>query len=134
MIVRPMRSPDRGFITTEAGRDSNGSVFTECGNRQNTALVHCAGIEPTDLPVMSGVLWPTELAMRLSDAGAGLACRKAPKNMPSTAIVPSHPLMLGGTGGGVDARIRSAPGRSRTGCARFRKPALYPLSYKGVAS
>lgn len=45
---------------------------------------------------MSGVLWPTELAMRLSDAGAGLACRKAPKNMPSTAIVPSHPLMLGG--------------------------------------
>lgn len=79
MIVRPMRSPDRGFITTEAGRDSNGSVFTECGNRQNTALVHCAGIEPTDLPVMSGVLWPTELAMRLSDAGAGLACRKAPK-------------------------------------------------------
>lgn len=79
MIVRPMRSPDRGFITTEAGRDSNGSVFTECGNRQNTALVHCAGIEPMDLPVMSGVLWPTELAMRLSDAGAGLACRKAPK-------------------------------------------------------
>lgn len=54
--------------------------------------------------------------------------------MPSTAIVPSHPLMLGGTGGGVDARIRSAPGRSRTGYARFRKPALYPLSYKGVAS
>ena len=52
--------------------------------------------------------------------------------MPSTAIVPSHPLMLGGTGGGVDARIRSARGRSRTGCARFRKPALYPLSYKGV--
>ena len=39
-----------------------------------------------------------------------------------------------GTGGGVDARIRSAPGRSRTGYARFRKPALYPLSYKGVAS
>lgn len=34
MIVRPMRLPDRGFITTEAGRDSNGSVFTECGNRQ----------------------------------------------------------------------------------------------------
>lgn len=32
MIVRPMRLPDRGFITTEAGRDSNGSVFTECGN------------------------------------------------------------------------------------------------------
>lgn len=51
MIVRPMRLPDRGFITTEAGRDSNGSVFTECGNRQNTALVHCAGIEPTTFPL-----------------------------------------------------------------------------------
>lgn len=51
MIVRPMRLPDRGFITTEAGRDSNGSVFTECGNRQNTALVHCVGIEPTTSPL-----------------------------------------------------------------------------------
>lgn len=51
MIVRPMRLPDRGFITTEAGRDSNGSVFTECGNRQNTALVHCVGIEPTTFPL-----------------------------------------------------------------------------------
>ena len=27
--------------------------------------------------------------------------------------------------------MQSAHGRSRTGCARFRKPALYPLSYKG---
>lgn len=31
MIVRPMRLPDRGFITTEAGRDSNGSVFPSAG-------------------------------------------------------------------------------------------------------
>lgn len=30
--------------------------------------------------------------------------------------------------------MQSAQGRSRTGYARFRKPALYPLSYKGVAS
>lgn len=92
MIVRPMRLPDRGFITTEAGRDSNGSVFTECGNRQKYGTRALRWNRTNDLPVMSRVLWPTELAMQ------------------------------------------SAHGRSRTGCARFRKPALYPLSYKGVAS
>lgn len=49
MIVRPMRLPDRGFITTEAGRDSNGSVFTECGNRQK--IRHsCIALESNQRP------------------------------------------------------------------------------------
>lgn len=34
MIVRPMRLPDRGFITTEAGRDSNGFDFLRVPNHQ----------------------------------------------------------------------------------------------------
>lgn len=70
MIVRPMRLPDRGFITTEAGRDSNGSVFTECGNRQKYGTRALRWNRTNDLPVMSRVLWSTELAMRLSDADA----------------------------------------------------------------
>lgn len=56
MIVRPMRLPDRGFITTEAGRDSNGSVFTECGNRQKYGTRALRWNRTNDLPVMSRVL------------------------------------------------------------------------------
>lgn len=55
MIVRPMRLPDRGFITTEAGRDSNGSVFTECGNRQKYGTRALRWNRTNDLPVMSRV-------------------------------------------------------------------------------
>lgn len=46
MIVRPMRLPDRGFITTEAGRDSNGFDFFESAKPSNAALVPPAGVGP----------------------------------------------------------------------------------------
>lgn len=70
MIVRPMRLPDRGFITTEAGRDSNGSVFYRVREPSKYGTRALRWNRTNDLPVMSRVLWPTELAMRLSDADA----------------------------------------------------------------
>lgn len=46
MIVRPMRLPDRGFITTEAGRDSNGFDFLRVPNHQMPHSCPPAGVGP----------------------------------------------------------------------------------------
>lgn len=56
MIVRPMRLPDRGFITTEAGRDSNGSVFYRVREPSKYGTRALRWNRTDDLPVMSRVL------------------------------------------------------------------------------
>lgn len=103
--------------------------------RNGESIASIARSERVSEPTVRKYLRVDDLSARAGCASSCATFRSGRLRHPCRIGAAARPIPLDATriAAACDGR-RRAPGRSRTGCARFRKPALYPLSYKGVAS